>query len=606
MGNSPSSKKDSNNELSLLKEIDQIASLYIRKENFEDMQNLSKKENCDKLIIMTADIISKYLKQSDIEYLSHRIENGLEVDELTNEDIIFLNKNNLNELDVEDPKKKERLCIGIAKFYVKIAHLYGAILKSLNPVYKYKNPNIDPNYQSDQMEEVSLKDKHKYEKMWNEYNIIPQEIKLNLCSNRIKALVNNSNFFVNNDEKVDINPDFCNINISNTGTTKSLLEEIGMRELQKLYWDDYDYKTGKFVGMTEEMKKKIFNTDLKTLYTAFTGENSMPSNIKDFSDIPLRNFHESRGCSKRPERYKKTYTASYKNKLFKKYADNIKTMIKNADKKQDELTYILKDIFVPIINKNTKLRDIIINPLLNQKLLQELIDKTRKILVELYIGCEEDFIKGLQIFEQIVENQIKQTSDIQISNLKKSLKETLEETPVSNDPETPPSSDNDPNSNPLPNSSNSTPQISTQPLPEQIDNSVSAEKPQITPSPEENEPSIERSQNESSIEGPQNEPSIEGPQNEPSIEGSQNEPPMEGSQNEPLMEGTQNEPSIEGSPQVNYTGVINTDSQPLIVTKQVMNPNENKLIPQLDNTSTDKLSNLAENSEVVEGTSDIN
>ena len=109
MGNTPSSKKNTENELSLLKEIDQIASLYIRKENFEDMQNLSKKENCDKLIILTADIIAKYLKQSDIEYLSHRIENGLEVDEITNEDVIFLNKNNLNELDVEDPKKKERL-----------------------------------------------------------------------------------------------------------------------------------------------------------------------------------------------------------------------------------------------------------------------------------------------------------------------------------------------------------------------------------------------------------------------------------------------------------------------------------------------------------------
>ena len=316
----------------------------------------------------------------------------------------------------------------------------------------------------------------------------------------------------------------------------------------------------------------------------------MPSNIKDFSDIPLRNFHESRGCSKRPERYKKTYTASYKNKLFKKYADNIKTMIKNADKKQDELTYILKDIFVPIINKNTKLRDIIINPLLNKKLLQELIDKTRKILVELYIGCEEDFIKGLQIFEQIVENQIKQTSDIQISNLKKSLKETLEETPLSNDPETPPSSDNDPNSNPLPNSSNSTPQISTQPLPEQIDNSVSAEKPQITPSPEENVPSIERSQNESSIEGPS--PPMEGPQNESSIEGPQNEPPA------PPMEGSQNEPSIEGSPQVNYTGVINSDSQPPILTKEVINVNENEIKPPLDNNSTDKLPGNSQVNEV--------
>ena len=586
MGNSPSSKKNSDNELSLLKEIDQIASLYIRKENFEDMQNLSKKENCDKLIILTADIIAKYLKQSDIEYLSHRIENGLEVDEITHEDVIFLNKNNLNELDVEDPKKKERLCIGIAKFYVKIAHLYGAILKSLNPVYKYKNPTIDPNIQSGQIEEVSLSDKHKYEQMWSQYNIIPKEVKLNLCSNRIKALVNNSNFFVNNNEKVDINPDFCDINVNNNKQTKSLLEEIGMRELQKLYWDDFDFKTGKFIGMTEEMRKNIFNKDLKTLYTAFTGENSMPSSIKDFSDIPLRNFHESRGCSKKPERYKKTYTASYKNKLFQKYADNIQTMIKNADKKQDELTSVLKDIFVPIINKKTKLRDIIINPLLNQKLLQELIEKTRKILVELYIGCEEDFIKGLQIFEQIVENQIKQTSDIQISNLKKSLKETLEETDLSPDSETSQSSNNGSNSDP--NSSNSTTQTSTQPPPEQIDGSVSDPEQKNTPFSQEAQPGTE------------------GSQNQPLIEGSQNQPGTEGSQNPPLIEGSQNPPPIQVPLQVNSTGVINTTPQLPIVAEQNMVPNENKLIQPLDNTSTDKLSNLPENSEEVGQVSAIN
>jgi hypothetical protein len=575
MGNTPSSKKNTENELSLLKEIDQIASLYIRKENFEDMQNLSKKENCDKLIILTADIIAKYLKQSDIEYLSHRIENGLEVDEITNEDVIFLNKNNLNELDVEDPKKKERLCIGIAKFYVKIAHLYGAILKSLNPVYRYKNPTIDPNIQSGQIEEISLSDKHKYEQMWSQYNIVPKEVKLNLCSNRIKALVNNSNFFVNNNEKVDINPNFCNINVDNNGQTKSLLEEIGMRELQKLYWDDFDYKTGKFIGMTEEMRKNIFNTDLKTLYTAFTGENSMPSNIKDFSDIPLRNFHESRGCSKKPERYKKTYTASYKNKLFQKYADNIQTMIRNADKKQDELTSILKDIFVPIINKKTKLRDIIINPLLNQKLLQELIDKTRKILVELYIGCEEDFIKGLQIFEQIVENQIKQTSDIQISNLKKSLKETLEETDLSPDPEISESS----------NPSDSTTQISTEPN-ANLSSNPSSDSPTQISTEIQNSATIDNSESGS----------------EPNITPSSDE-------NQSNIEALPNQPSIQEPPQENSREVPISDSQAPIVKDQVINVNGTKIIPQTDNTLTNNLpvnSDINEANRRGEGTNVIN
>ena len=208
-----------------------------------------------------------------------------------------------------------------------------------------------------------------------------------------------------------------------------------------------------------------------------------------------------------------------------------------------------------------------------------MIDKTRNILVELYIGCEEDFIKGLQIFEQIVENQIKQTSDIQISNLKKSLKETLEETDLSPDPESSSSSNNDlnpnpnpnpdlnlnPNPNPDPNSSNST----TQPNPEQIDTSMSDAEPKIPPSPEEN-------------------PSTN--------EGSNNQPPIQGLQNQPLLQGLQNQPHIDGS-QINPSGAINSESQPPILTKEVINVNENKIIPQLDNNSTD---NLPGNSQVNE------
>ena len=216
----------------------------------------------------------------------------------------------------------------------------------------------------------------------------------------------------------------------------------------------------------------------------------------------------------------------------------------------------------------------------------ELIEKTRKILVELYIGCEEDFIKGLQIFEQIVENQIKQTSDIQISNLKKSLKETLEDTDLSPDSETSQSSNNGSNSDP--NSSNSTTQTSTQPPPEQIDGSVSDPEQKNTPFSQEAQPGTE------------------GSQNQPLIEGSQNQPGTEGSQNPPLIEGSQNPPPIQVPLQVNSTGVINTTPQLPIVAEQNMVPNENKLIQPLDNTSTDKLSNLPENSEEVGQVSAIN
>ena len=52
--------------------VNQIASKYIRSQNFIDMKNLSKLEYCDKLIILTSKIINKYLDENDVKFLSQK------------------------------------------------------------------------------------------------------------------------------------------------------------------------------------------------------------------------------------------------------------------------------------------------------------------------------------------------------------------------------------------------------------------------------------------------------------------------------------------------------------------------------------------------------
>ena len=59
MGNSSSSI--STNKSKLAEEIDRIASHYILSQNFNDMNKLSEKGHCDKLVILTAKIINNKL-----------------------------------------------------------------------------------------------------------------------------------------------------------------------------------------------------------------------------------------------------------------------------------------------------------------------------------------------------------------------------------------------------------------------------------------------------------------------------------------------------------------------------------------------------------------
>ena len=107
--------------------IDNIASGLILKSNFESLSKLAEKnEYCNDLIILTSDVIDKHFTNLEVTYLAQRTEKGNVVDKQTTDQLIFLNKKELENLDVQSDSvmktKKKRMCDGIAKFYIKIAH----------------------------------------------------------------------------------------------------------------------------------------------------------------------------------------------------------------------------------------------------------------------------------------------------------------------------------------------------------------------------------------------------------------------------------------------------------------------------------------------------
>ena len=59
--------------------IDYIATYYILTMDFKSLSKLSEKAYCDKLIILTSDIIQRYFNDMEITYLAQRIKDGAEV-----------------------------------------------------------------------------------------------------------------------------------------------------------------------------------------------------------------------------------------------------------------------------------------------------------------------------------------------------------------------------------------------------------------------------------------------------------------------------------------------------------------------------------------------
>lgn len=426
MGNATSSIKQSDKEFDNFYDIvDYIATYYILTMDFKSLSKLSEKAYCDKLVILTSDIFERYFNDTEVTYLAQRIKGGLEVNELKTEKLKFINKDNLESLDVSNDAqksiKKKRVCIGIAKFYVKIAHLFSAIVMTINPVYTYKDS-------TGQTIKTTLLEKDKIPK-----NVNRKLFKLNICDNRIRALKKGEQLD-DTTGNVSIQPRVCDINELKSGNDKTLADEPGIPELLRLYLDDkYDYSNGTFTGMTEQTEMQ-FKKDLKLFYQSFTGNSDMPDTIKSFSDIKLRDYNQKPGCQPPISSLKSKYTLNKKDELFIKYADNITKMIQSAADNQYKLLSVINDIFTYVKDPYSGKRVIRINPKLNDELLQKAIEKTRRFIVDLYIKCENDYVNGVQIFEAIVESKIIETTQKQIDNLKNEANKIINETKKASEP----------------------------------------------------------------------------------------------------------------------------------------------------------------------------
>jgi len=421
MGNSPSSTSNSKNEKqfdNFYQVIDYIATYYILTMDFKSLSNLSNKDYCDKLVVITSDIIKNYFTDLEITYLAQRIKKGEEINELAKENVMFVNKDQLESLDIQNDLKKsikkKRVCIGIAKFYVKIAHIFAAIVKTINPVYVYKDS------------EGNLVKKGLLEKDTIPKNVDRKLYKLNICDNRIRSL---NSMDVNEETKeVTLHPKVCDMNLNKDGIVKNLAEEPGITELMTLYLDDeYDYSNGTFIGMSDATKRQ-FEKDLKTFYTAFTGNKDMPSDIKKFSDIKLRDYNNKNSCQGERPAFKQNYTLSNNDKLFVEYAKNIKNMIQSASDKQNELLGVINELFSFVSDPYSDKKKIRVNPSLNEAKLQNIVEKTRNIIIELYVKCELDYVENLKVYEAIVESKILETTKKQIENLEKKANTILSET----------------------------------------------------------------------------------------------------------------------------------------------------------------------------------
>lgn len=444
--------------------INQIATKFILSKSFQRIKDLTNENTCNDLIILTSDLVSKYLDDAQIEFLTQHLgPGGQVVDKKNTERLVFFDKADAQgenpPMGVQSRTKKTRMCIGIAQFYVKIFNLFSAVATTVNPQLAYTDPKTG------KRAVVSILDK----------NSIPagvdtRPVSTSFCSKRVSALFGDSVSGTNAGEDViTIRPGICSLNESSSTQYPSLENEPGMPELANLFNDKYNYATGKFDAKSPAAEKAYLEA-VQMMYRVFTGNQTVPSTVISFKDIPLAQYWRTPVCDKRTAHtqsstrqplqptyiaqpgpsnvqisfpmpqmsgqynlgtaqvggspatgaYRQTYTGSTRIAAYSNYAKHVSDMMKQTAAREKELLGVLKEVFSTATDPTGR-EDFNINPSLTHDSLDKIIASARAQIGAYYAECEQNFQKGVDLLEAVVQYQYTETSRNRGADLRQQL-----------------------------------------------------------------------------------------------------------------------------------------------------------------------------------------
>ena len=403
-----------NNE-SLLKEIDEIATKYIFKQNIIDMLRFSDKNYRENFVILTSHILEKKLSNLHIDALKERVLTPNKNSKNTNYgDIVYFSElEKLKPLLSDENTKKKALLI-ISKFYIKIFTLFGSIVSVIDPQYVYKDENDEEKFfYLKNFDDLKMIDTNT-----NKLRVYHLENPLTLVKRRLFILKNKMEQQENGDYVV-LNPgeELCKMNISenNNSDIFHLSNEIGIKELDDLYYDLYDEDSATWSERSDEMKEQ-YEKDVTLFYQIFTGKKDKPPNVTSFGDIELLDFHNLKRCKNND--YFEDLLVSKNDELFQKYLTKIGEIQQGTRSHKKQLLYILNSLFAKKNNtENEEDYEYIIHSELNMETLLEKQKQIKNCIIQMYSSCEKNFIEALLLYEKMYENRHGELIENQINNI---------------------------------------------------------------------------------------------------------------------------------------------------------------------------------------------
>jgi hypothetical protein len=124
-----------------------------------------------------------------------------------------------------------------------------------------------------------------------------------------------------------------------------------------------------------------------------------------------------------------TYPTSVKKTgSFSKYATHVKTMISNAEKSKAILLSVIDKLFLIVKTEGASNQSkITIHPALTNELLDQLVNQTRDVILQMYLGCERDFYTGVKLLRVMIEEKMQEKMEASLLKLQTDTKMAIKD-----------------------------------------------------------------------------------------------------------------------------------------------------------------------------------
>ena len=385
--------------LEMVKELDKIASDYIHTLSLDDLKNLAEgnTQYCKDLIIVSAKLLNEKYNSLEIKGIfDTKYDETTQKEEKEGDDKYYYSYKKENvEFDKEERKK---LCTKIGKYYVRVAHIFAAIVKALHPMYKTSTGDLESYITRRNRKDTSTDIYYK-----------------GICEKRMKDLYTPIEGIDNDISELDKNDGKVKIKKENICSKENSFNIYGKSELSKLKYlheSDKDFKETTLDKLDELHKKPLsldydklasnksvedFLSTTKSEYSGIGGDSDLTFNFSEMNTEKEIN-PKSTLCQKLSSMQEDTIQIRADNKFYLDYKEHIQVMLEHMKIHKIRLIEIL----------NTELFEkkdgfFLVKSGLTIAKLNGLTEYVRKVIVNMYLTCEEDYLIGLKLLERIVE-----------------------------------------------------------------------------------------------------------------------------------------------------------------------------------------------------------